>query len=137
MISLTTFGEKKLFDVLISRSSMVDNVSGPNSGATYARLPSMPSSSGGSDNAHQNAAWADSANIESSQLLAKVRLVTRQMWWRDGLTGGRWSVMTTPALPTRARLRPEDVGGASVRTRVALTSITAASSTSFASCSFA
>jgi hypothetical protein len=29
-----------------------------------------------------------------------VRLVMRHMWWRDGLTGGRWSVMTTPALPT-------------------------------------
>ncbi len=79
MISLTTLGEKKLFAVLISRSSMVGSVSGPNSGATYARLPSMPSSSGGSDSAHQNAAWADSEKIESSQLFDRVRLVMRQM----------------------------------------------------------
>jgi hypothetical protein len=38
----------------------------------------MPSSSGGSDSAHQNAAWADSEKIESSQDLLRVRLVMGQ-----------------------------------------------------------
>jgi hypothetical protein len=56
MISLTTFGEKKLLAVRIRRSSMVGSVCGPKIGATYARLPNMPSSSGGRDRAHQNAA---------------------------------------------------------------------------------
>ena len=77
----------------------------------------MPSNSGGSDSAHQNAAWADSAKIESSQLFDNVRLVMRQMWWRDGFTGGGWSLMTTPAFPTMDShaprgvvLRPSGVG---------------------------
>ena len=34
MISLTTLREKKLFDVLMIRSSITSSVSGPNSGAT-------------------------------------------------------------------------------------------------------
>jgi hypothetical protein len=66
----------------------------------------MPRSSGGRDRAHQNAAWADSEKIESSQLFDNVRLVMRQMWWRDGFTGGGWSLMTTPAFPTMDRHAP-------------------------------
>ena len=77
MISLTTFGEKKLFAVLTSRSWMVGSVCGPNSGATYARLPSIPSNNGGRDSADQNAVWAASEKIESSQPLVKVRRQTR------------------------------------------------------------
>ncbi len=73
IISLTTLGEKKLLAVDTSQSSMAGSASGPNSGATYARLPSMPSSSGGSDSVDQNAAFADSAKMESSQLLVTVR----------------------------------------------------------------
>src|SRR3954451_21689075 len=67
----------------------------------------MPSSSGGSESAHQNAAWADSEKIESSQLLDKVRLVIRQMWCRDGFTGGAWSLIAPPAIPHTARSRLE------------------------------
>jgi hypothetical protein len=52
-------------------------VSGPNSGAMYARLPNMPSSSGGNDSTDQKPAWADSEKIESSQLFDNVRFEIR------------------------------------------------------------
>src|SRR5262245_19826947 len=80
MISLTTLREKNRPAVLINCSWIVGRVSGPNIGAMYARLPSMPNSRGGRDSAHQNAACADSEKIESSQLLAKVRRVMCHMW---------------------------------------------------------
>src|ERR1700757_94366 len=67
MISWTTLGEKTLFDIDTRCCSITDMVSGPNNGATYARLPSIPNNSGGSDSADQNAACADSEKIESSQ----------------------------------------------------------------------
>ena len=73
MISFTTLGEKNRPAVLINCSWIIGRVSGPNIGAMYARLPSIPSSSGGSDSAHQNAACADSEKIESSQLFDSVR----------------------------------------------------------------
>ena len=37
--------------------------------------------------------------------LAKVRLVMRQMWWRDGSDGAGSSFMTTPAFPIRCTTR--------------------------------
>ena len=77
MISVTMFLEKKLFEVLISWLWMVPRVSGPNSGAMKARLPSIPSRRGGRDSTDQNPAWADSEKIESSQLLEMVRLAIR------------------------------------------------------------
>ena len=83
MISVTTFWEKKWLAVLINCSWIIGSVSGPNSGAMYARLPSIPSSSGGSDSAHQKAACADSEKIESSQLFDSVRFAMCQMWWRE------------------------------------------------------
>ena len=87
------------------------------------------SRSGGSDSAHQKAACADSAKIESSQLFAKVRPVMCRKWWRDGLgrSGGNadWSLMTSPASPMCRY-------GSNW-----LTSRTAASSTNLASCSLA
>ncbi len=91
--------------MLINCSSITGSVSGPNNGAMYARLPSIPSSSGGSESAHQNAACADSEKIESSQLFDKVRFVMCQMWWRE--TGG-WSVMTSPAFLKKCR--PAQIG---------------------------
>ncbi|BBZ07370.1 hypothetical protein MDOR_15390 [Mycolicibacterium doricum] len=97
---MTTFDEKKLSAVPISWFSIVGRTSGPNSGAMWARLPSMPNSRGGSDNAHQNAALADSENIESSQLFDNVRITTARTWCREGSTGDRWAVMTRPALLT-------------------------------------
>jgi hypothetical protein len=93
MISWTTLGEKILFDIDTRRCSMTAMVSGPNSGATYARLPSIPNNRGGRDSADQNAACADSEKIESSQLFDSARRVMRQMWWRDGFTTG--SLMTS------------------------------------------
>src|ERR1700752_4681909 len=68
MISCTTLGEKTLFDIDTKRCSITDIVPGPNSGATEARLPSIPNNRGGTDSADQNAACADSEKIESSQL---------------------------------------------------------------------
>ncbi|BBX87799.1 hypothetical protein MAUB_56720 [Mycolicibacterium aubagnense] len=53
---MITFGEKKFFAVPISCSWIIGSVSGPNNGATYAKLPNMPNSKGGRDNADQNAA---------------------------------------------------------------------------------
>ncbi|GAS91083.1 uncharacterized protein RMCB_5179 [Mycolicibacterium brisbanense] len=76
---MTTFFEKKLFAALISWLMIAERVSGPNSGAMYAKLPSTPNNSGGNDSAHQKAAWADSEKMESSQLLESVRRVMCQM----------------------------------------------------------
>jgi hypothetical protein len=84
MISLTTLVEKKLWAVEMMLFSIAGSVSRPNSGATYAKLPSIPSNSGGSDSADQKPACADSEKIESSQLLERVLRLIRQMWWRDG-----------------------------------------------------
>ena len=102
----------------------------------YAKLPSIPRSSGGSDRALQKAAAADSEKIESSQLLPRVRFNTGQAWRRDGLAGVCSSFMTTPAFTT-AQFRARS--GASVRgyESTLLVSSTAASSTNLASCSFA
>src|SRR5277367_551606 len=116
MISWTTLGEKILFDIDTRRCSMTAMVSGPNSGATYARLPSIPNSSGGRDSADQNAACADSEKIESSQLFDSARRVMRQMWWRDGFT--MRSLMTRSGLLTN-RPAARIAGGESCLTRPA------------------
>lgn len=137
MISLTTLLENRFPAVLTSRSSMVCRVLGPNSGAMYAKLPSIPrSSGGGSDSALQNAAAADSEKIESSQLLPRVRFNTGQAWRRDGLAGVCSSFMTTPAFTT-ATLRARSGGLMNDYESTLLVSSTAASSTNLASCSLA
>ncbi len=100
-----------------------------------------PQQEGGNDNAHQNAACADSEKMESSQLFDNVRRVMCQMWWRDGGTGSGWPVMTSQALLTKRA--PAQAGGVETappeadQASAVLISSTAASSTSLASCSLA
>src|ERR1700758_5528364 len=92
MIWSTTFEEKKLRVMDSVLLTMAAKVSGPNSGATYARVPSSPSNSGGVERQVQKPASADSEKIESSHALDRVLRPRCRMWWRDGLA--RWSLIS-------------------------------------------
>jgi hypothetical protein len=85
MISLTTLGEKKLRAVDRMLLMIEGNVSAPNSGATQANAPRIPSNSGGVERQVQKPASADSEKIESSHDFASVLLLMCQMWWREVL----------------------------------------------------
>ncbi len=77
MIVCTTLGLKMVRQNAMILSCTAVTMCGPNQSPTKPRLPSRPSSSGGSDSVCQNAASAASEKMLPCHALASVRLVNR------------------------------------------------------------